>query len=274
MEPARSQPYLLQDPGRRAVGVSGEHGCPQGDGALFRGAHVLEGYVGAVELVLAQSAQVDGPVESLLHPDTGVGQAGAPVGDGRGGPDQHAHPGGDRSLHPQRPDAVPLGGNGDSQAPEVVERIRHHPLMPRRKHLGGGAGSPADMGRVGIVEPRLPSPPVGQGHLRGEEGVVASGGREDDRHEGGARRQPEPAAAAAPGAALKAGGARVDGVKGQFNLTGAAPVVFQRSAFPPKDPWVDSRSCRYGTRLPRTGSLPGRAPWPVRRIRPGGSRSG
>ena len=225
-------------------------------------------------VVLAQSAQVDGPLESLLHPDTGVGQAGAPVGDGRGGPDQHAHPGGDRSLHPQRPDAVPLGGNGDSQAPEVVERIRHHPLMPRRKHLGGGAGSPADMGRVGIVEPRLPSPPVGQGHLRGEEGVVASGGREDDRHEGGARRQPEPAAAAAPGAALKAGGARVEGVEGQFNLTGAAPVVFQLSAFPLKDPWVDSRSCRYGTRLPRTGSLPGRAPWPVRRIRPGGSRSG
>ena len=121
--------------------------------------------------------------------------------------------------------------------------------MPRWKHLGGGAGSPADMGRVGIVEPRLPSPPVGQGHLRGEERVVASGGREDDRHEGGAGRQPEPAAAAAPGAAVKAGGARVDGVKGQFSLTGAAPVVFQLQR---------SRRRTRGSIVVAAGSGPGR----------------
>ncbi len=88
VEPSRSQSDLRQCHTLRCCRVPGENRDSQGDVPLAGVPSVLEGHVGPVLTVLAQAAQIDGFLESSLAGDTGIGQPGAAIGHGRGGPGQ------------------------------------------------------------------------------------------------------------------------------------------------------------------------------------------
>ena len=183
MEPSRGQHHLRQHPRPALVPVARIHRGPQPHIPLPRRPHVLQGHVRAVPAVLPQPAQIEDSRKSVDGGHPRIGQARPPPGHPRGGPHRHPHLGGPPNLHPQRPGPAPTSRNRNVQTPQVADGVRFDPLPTRPQAVGPRPASPAPMGRVGVVEPRLLPPPVGQGQLRGEQGVVPSGRGQHDRDE-------------------------------------------------------------------------------------------
>ena len=171
----------------RRLRVSGEDRHPQANRSVLRRSHVLQSHVGAILPALPQPAQIDRFLVSGIGGNARIGQACPALGHQRGDTHRHAEVGGTRDLHPQGPEAVARLGNGNAQPPQIGQSVRFDLLLPRSQPVGCLSASPAAVGRVGVVESCLPPTPVGQGQLRGEEGIVLSGRGQEDRDEEGRR---------------------------------------------------------------------------------------
>lgn len=65
----------------------------------------------------------------------------------------------------------------------MLDGVGHDLLPARGQRFGGPPASPARMGRVGVLQSRLRTAPVGQRQLRSEKGIVAPGCLEYYRYE-------------------------------------------------------------------------------------------
>ena len=173
--------------GTLVLRISGIHRGSQGNVPPVGGSHVLEGDVRAVLAVLAQPAQIDRFLEAASGGNPRIGQAGSAVGHPCGGSHGDANIGRPGDLHSEGPDTVPGTGNGDAEVGEVADGVGLDSLVSRSQPVGGRAASASAVGGVGVVERCLLGPPVGQGQLRSEQGVIPPGCGQEDRDEDGRR---------------------------------------------------------------------------------------
>ena len=253
MELSRLKRHVFQDSGSPIRRLSRIHRGSHSDRPHFRRSHVLEGHVRAVPAVLPQPAQIDCLLKPFLLRHSQVGQPRPSLRHQRRRPHHRLYLRPQPRLHPQRPDPVARFGNRNPQAPQIGQGVGLDLLHAGCKHIRSLPASPSPVGRVGVIEPHLPLPPVGQRQLRGEKGLLLTCRRQNHRNEQRPRGQPEAPLLRVPAAAVIDEGARSRLGEGKHHFTGT-PVIVGQSHRPHAGTSLLIRcSCPIGRRRPRPG---------------------